>query len=95
MINTAALSSVASPPSSVSSRYNDSDNEVPKTIVLLPLKYKCTLEQIPEHMRAILKCPITHEVFQDPVIASDGHTYDQAHITYWLIKRNNSPLNGE
>jgi len=77
MINTATFSSVASTSlSNSSSRDNDSDNEVSKTIVLPPLKHNYTLEQIPEHLRGILECPMTYEIFQDSVIVSEGHTYD-------------------
>ena len=33
-------------------------------------------DQIPEE----LLCPITQELFQDPVVATDGHTYEKAQI---------------
>ena len=38
-----------------------------------------------------LHCPITHEVFQDPVIAADGHTYERQAITQWLEGQPQSP----
>jgi hypothetical protein len=28
--------------------------------------------------------PITYEVFTDPVIASDGHTYERSSILHWF-----------
>jgi tetratricopeptide (TPR) repeat protein len=37
-------------------------------------------------------CPITNEIFVDPVIAEDGHTYERAAITDWLNKNSISPL---
>ena len=39
-------------------------------------------------------CPITGNVMQDPVILSDGHTYERAAIEEWLQRRaeqNNEP----
>lgn len=33
-------------------------------------------------------CPITHCLLLDPVVASDGHSYDRAAITEWLHKGN-------
>ena len=29
-------------------------------------------------------CPITYGIFVDPVIASDGNTYERTAITHWL-----------
>ena len=37
------------------------------------------------------KCSITMEIMQDPVIAADGHTYERAAITQWLVHHNTSP----
>lgn len=37
-------------------------------------------------------CPITWEMFQDPVIASDGNTYERHAIQQWFQENNNSPL---
>ena len=37
-------------------------------------------------------CPITNEIFIDPVIAEDGHTYERKAITDWLQKNSISPL---
>ena len=31
-------------------------------------------------------------IFKDPVLASDGHTYDRDAITTWLEKSNKPPL---
>eukprot|EP00277_Geminigera_cryophila_P023406 CAMPEP_0179474682 /NCGR_PEP_ID=MMETSP0799-20121207/54066_1 /TAXON_ID=46947 /ORGANISM="Geminigera cryophila, Strain CCMP2564" /LENGTH=91 /DNA_ID=CAMNT_0021283845 /DNA_START=1 /DNA_END=272 /DNA_ORIENTATION=+ len=35
---------------------------------------------------------ITREVFVDPVVATDGHTYSRAPISRWLATHNTSPL---
>ncbi|CAF3571702.1 unnamed protein product [Rotaria sordida] len=42
-----------------------------------------------------LKCPITHELFRDPVIGSDGHTYERKNITAWVQKHAASPITRE
>ena len=37
-------------------------------------------------------CPITLEVMKDPVICSDGHTYERSAIEKWLSTNNCSPM---
>lgn len=39
-------------------------------------------------------CPITLEIMRDPVIASDGHTYEREALLRWLKMSNNSPATG-
>ena len=39
-----------------------------------------------------LTCPITLELFRDPVIAADGHTYERTAITQWILDNGTSPL---
>jgi len=39
-------------------------------------------------------CPITNEVMKDPVVASDGHTYEKTAIEEWFRKSNTSPMTG-
>ncbi|CAF0803669.1 unnamed protein product [Adineta steineri] len=41
------------------------------------------------------KCPITDEIFEDPVIGDDGHTYERKAITQWLKKNETSPMTRE
>ena len=41
------------------------------------------------------QCPITHEPMHHPVVATDGHTYEEFAITKWLTKQNKSPKSGE
>ncbi|KAK9823095.1 hypothetical protein WJX72_000232 [[Myrmecia] bisecta] len=43
----------------------------------------------------MLVCPITQEVFKDPVVAADGFTYERAAITDWLRKSLTSPMTNE
>ena len=40
-------------------------------------------------------CPITHETFNDPVIAGDGYTYERRAIENWLMRSNSSPMTRE
>ncbi|CAF1020935.1 unnamed protein product [Rotaria sordida] len=39
-----------------------------------------------------LICPITFELFRDPVIAKDGHVYEREAITRWILQHGTSPL---
>jgi len=40
-------------------------------------------------------CPITMSVMKDPVICSDGHTYERSAIETWLSTNNHSPITRE
>jgi hypothetical protein len=42
-----------------------------------------------------LTCPITHEIMIDPVIASDGYTYERRDITQVLNTTRVSPMTRE
>ncbi|CAF0925132.1 unnamed protein product [Adineta steineri] len=42
-----------------------------------------------------LKCPITYEFFRDPVIGSDGHTYERENIVAWIKQHGSSPITRE
>lgn len=33
------------------------------------------------------KCPITHRVMRDPVVAADGHCYERSAISAWFARR--------
>ena len=39
-------------------------------------------------------CPITQELMNDPVFASDGHTYERQAIERWIAKNATSPKTG-
>ena len=41
------------------------------------------------------KCPITREIMENPVVASDGFTYERLSIEKWLSKKKISPVTGE
>lgn len=41
------------------------------------------------------RCPITDEIFEDPVVGDDGHTYERKAIINWLSKNATSPITRE
>lgn len=40
-------------------------------------------------------CPITHELMVEPVILTDGHSYELNAIQEWLVKHDVSPMTGQ
>lgn len=50
-------------------------------------------ESIKDHEEWI--CPLTRDVLRDPVVASDGHSYERSHIERWLVEHETSPMTGE
>jgi hypothetical protein len=40
-------------------------------------------------------CPLTKEIFYDPVMTCDGNSFERKAIELWLEKRDVSPINGE
>lgn len=40
-------------------------------------------------------CPITCEIMMEPVVASDGHSYENAAISKWMSVKDQSPRTGE
>ncbi|KAK3275231.1 hypothetical protein CYMTET_16625 [Cymbomonas tetramitiformis] len=40
----------------------------------------------------VLRCPLLKDVMREPVIASDGHTYEKAAIKDWFLKHDTSPV---
>jgi serine/threonine protein kinase len=43
----------------------------------------------------LLRCPITFELFHDPVLAQDGHTYERQKIEEWIQNSGTSPMTRE
>ncbi|CAF3905867.1 unnamed protein product [Rotaria sp. Silwood1] len=39
-----------------------------------------------------LLCPITHEIYRDPVRATDGFVYERDAITRWILQKGTSPF---
>ena len=46
-------------------------------------------------IREDLRCPLTLELFCDPVTAADGHTYERVAIEEWLKTKGTSPMTQE
>lgn len=40
-------------------------------------------------------CPISRQCLHDPVVLSDGHTYERRHIERWLREHSTSPVTGK
>jgi len=53
------------------------------------------VEELPLQHPADFLCPITLELMIDPVVASDGHSYERAAITQWLEHHDTSPKTNE
>ena len=45
-------------------------------------------DDVPKH----LVCPLSHSIMKDPVIASDGHTYEKKALEEWIAQKNTSPI---
>jgi hypothetical protein len=41
---------------------------------------------------SIMECPISYAIMKNPVIGSDGHTYEQEAIDTWRLTKNLSPI---
>lgn len=54
------------------------------------LKRLLCLDQPP----AYLMCPLTHELMRDPVITSDGHSFEREAIDHWFKTSKLSPITG-
>ncbi|KXS17339.1 U-box-domain-containing protein [Gonapodya prolifera JEL478] len=39
-------------------------------------------------------CPISHEIMKFPVVAPDGHTYEEEQIRLWIQMKHTSPITG-
>lgn len=46
----------------------------------------------PNSISSLLKCPITHQTMQHPVIMMDGYTYEKSAIERWLQDNDRSPM---
>ncbi len=52
-------------------------------------------EKCPELSIRNIFCPISLEIMRDPVVLTDGHTYDKKSIIKWLQNHNTSPKTNE
>ena len=49
-------------------------------------KYIAALD-LDDALRDDLLCPISRSIFHDPVVASDGHTYERTHLKEWIANK--------
>lgn len=54
---------------------------------VLPTHSSCELEIL-----HTIKCPISLQIFNEPVVASDGHVYEKNEIIHWLQNNQKSPM---
>ena len=59
--------------------------------ILPPLQLSGT-RKIPNDFRDDLMCPITQEIFTDPVVVRYGNTYEQSSLIKWLKNVYKSPI---
>jgi len=46
------------------------------------------------HHPPSFSCPISRQCMRDPVVLSDGHSYERSYIQRWLQQHNTSPVSG-
>ena len=57
-------------------------------------KATATAETEGERPPDVFTCPITQDLMIDPVLATDGHTYERRAIEDWLVSHSTSPMTG-
>ncbi len=58
------------------------------------LLYSAVYDAIDLNIPESFKCPLSMEIFRDPVSTLDGHCYERAAIENWLMRNNTSPVTG-
>lgn len=53
------------------------------------------IEPVSIESKKDLICPITLQLFRDPVLASDSHVYERSAIQRWILEHGTSPLTRE
>lgn len=55
------------------------------------------IQKLKAHTPEAFYCPISGEVMLDPVVASDGHTYERKEIEKWIFQMNKqtSPMTNQ
>lgn len=57
---------------------------------LQPLAHRAAKAK--EVLEEVLRCPITHDIFVKPVLAPDGHVYEESWLVEWLKLNPVSPM---
>jgi len=58
-------------------------------------KLKHVLNLVGSSIPSDYLCPITREIFSEPVLTEDGHTFERAAIELWLNSNDTSPFTGK
>ncbi|KAJ5079250.1 phosphatidylinositol-4-phosphate 5-kinase related [Anaeramoeba ignava] len=69
-------------------------NHVENDLRSIPDSFKKRLEEKNINIPQEYICPLSKELMQDPVILSDGYTYERKAIEEWITKSNYSPVDG-
>ena len=53
------------------------------------------ISSLPEQVQTIITCPLTQQIMSDPVVDSQGNTYERSAIEQWISTRNpaTDPMN--
>jgi len=51
-------------------------------------------DQFIQELSIYWTCPISQAQFREPVVTSDGHSYEKEGIEHWLETKNKSPVTG-
>ena len=57
----------------------------------LSIENENSIEGMKEEIIDDISCPITREIMIEPVVLSDGHTYEKEAVKIWLREHNTSP----
>jgi hypothetical protein len=68
--------------------------ELAKTLVEGEDGMQQTVHQPPKPTPVEFLCPITRDLMSDPVVLTDGFSYERAAIVTWMKTRRNSPMTG-
>lgn len=54
-----------------------------------------TISSLPDHVQTMITCPLTQQIMSDPVMDSQGNTYERSAIEQWMATRSpaTDPLN--
>jgi hypothetical protein len=63
--------------------------------IIHKIKNEILNEEKMNEIENIITCPISHEIFKNPVIADDKFTYEETEILNWFKNHNTSPLTGK
>ncbi|KAL3944083.1 MAG: hypothetical protein SGBAC_001814 [Bacillariaceae sp.] len=81
-------------PESRSSMDEQEDNMKPAPAEVYESEYGDAVDPSAKALQGMPDCPITGEPMLDPVVASDGHTYERAAIYRWFQTSDKSPMTG-